>query len=139
MNGAANTVGIDLVHIPSFAEQLALPGSRFHSVFSPRELRLAADHPRKDEHLAGRWAAKEAFIKAWSAANYGKPPALSEQALNLAEIEVVPDRWGRPRIELRGEVAQLSGHSVAQVSISHDGPFATAICMLSDAPSAPAP
>ena len=77
----ALAVGVDLVHIPGFSEQLARPGSTFEQVFSPLERRHAQQ--RRDavgsdgaasaslagsrtEHLAGRWAAKEAFIKAWS-------------------------------------------------------------------------
>ncbi|WP_315187850.1 4'-phosphopantetheinyl transferase superfamily protein, partial [Corynebacterium durum] len=57
-------IGIDLVHIPSFAEQLRQPGSRFHRVFSAFERRHANQKLDPDQHLAGRWAAKEAFVKA---------------------------------------------------------------------------
>ena len=35
------SLGIDIVHIPSFAEQLRRPGSRFTDVFHPTELRQA--------------------------------------------------------------------------------------------------
>ena len=35
------SVGTDVVHIPSFADQLALPGTRFARVFSAAELRVA--------------------------------------------------------------------------------------------------
>ncbi|MDO5099538.1 MAG: holo-ACP synthase [Corynebacterium sp.] len=123
-------VGIDLVHIPSFAEQLAQPGSRFESVFSPLELRIAATKPRRAEHLAGRWAAKEAFIKAWGQSRYGAPPVISPEEVNWAEIQVTPDRWGRTQIVLTGKLASHVTADVITVSISHDGDYATAICVL---------
>lgn len=148
----AMTVGVDLVHIPGFAEQLSRPGSTFDQVFSPLERRHAQQ--RRDsagtapagsaagggfagsrtEHLAGRWAAKEAFIKAWSQAIYGKPPMIEPDLVNFAEIEVLPDRWGRVALHLRGEVAAKLHESMGDVelslSVSHDGDYAIAQCLM---------
>ena len=87
--------GIDIVHVPSFKDQLGVPGSTFQNVFSPMELRIAAGKPNRAQHLAGRWAAKEAFIKAWSQSLYGKPPVLAEDDVRWSEIQVTPDQWGR--------------------------------------------
>lgn len=143
----AMTVGVDLVHIPGFAEQLSRPGSTFDQVFSQLERRHAQQ--RRDvsgatsnnslagsrtEHLAGRWAAKEAFIKAWSQAIYGKPPVIEPDLVNFAEIEVLPDRWGRVALQLKGEVAAKLRESIGEVelslTISHDGDYATAQCLM---------
>ncbi|MDO4631146.1 MAG: holo-ACP synthase [Corynebacterium sp.] len=123
-------IGIDIVHIPDFAHQLELPGSRFENVFSPLELRIAATKPRRAEHLAGRWAAKEAFIKAWSQALYGNPPLIAPEHVQWRDIQITPDRWGRTIIILSGEIAQKCEHNNIQVSISHDGDYATATCLL---------
>jgi holo-[acyl-carrier protein] synthase len=82
-------------------------------------------------HLAARYAAKEAFVKAWSSARWGTPPALSEVALR--EVEVVTDRWGRPTIRLHGAVAQAVadlGPLGVHLSLSHDGPFAAAVVVI---------
>ncbi|GAA1471409.1 holo-ACP synthase [Corynebacterium felinum] len=121
--------GIDLVHIPSFAELLNTPGSRFDQVFSAREHRIATTKPRRDEHLAGRWAAKEAFIKAWSQSRYGQPPSITQEQLNWREIEIIPDAYNRPIIHLSGTIADITGIDTIPVSISHDGDYATAICI----------
>lgn len=132
-------VGTDLVHIPGLAEQLGLPGSRFEMVFSAGELRVAASKssrgPRgRAEHLAGRWAAKEAFVKAWSQALYGRPPVLAEADVDWAGIEIRPDRWGRVGIALAPEIAAAVAESLgkweASLSISHDGDYATATCII---------
>lgn len=121
-------VGIDLVHIPGFREQLALPGSIFERVFSAQELRVAETKPDRALHLAGRWAAKEAFIKAWSQSLYGSPPLMGPDDVDFSEVEVIPDRWGRVALKLRGEVARCVGTPQTSLSISHDGDYAVAVC-----------
>lgn len=79
-------------------------------------------------HLAARWAAKEAFVKAWSAALHGSPPVMGHVAWH--EIEIVSDPWHRPAIALHGEAARAFAESVGRarihVSLSHDGPMAAA-------------
>lgn len=130
-------VGVDLVHVPAFEEQLAMPGSRFSAVFSPGEQRRAASisaqgKSRKAEHLAGRWAAKEAFIKAWGQSMYSQPPVMAPEAVDFSEIEVLPDAYGRVTIRLRGAVLEaFGGQPRCSLSISHDGDYATATLLLS--------
>jgi holo-[acyl-carrier protein] synthase len=84
------------------------------------------------QHLAGKWAAKEAFIKAWGSAISPKPPPIPPDAVDFAEIEVVKDLFGRPGLKLHGKVANsFSGeaNNIA-ISISHDGNYAVAVCNL---------
>jgi holo-[acyl-carrier protein] synthase len=127
-------VGVDLVHVPSFAEQLALPESRFRGVFTPGERADIEDRANVDgggeaRHWAVRWAAKEAVVKAWSASIFGEEPILGDEA--FGQIETVTDAWGRPRIALHGDVArELAAYSV-DVSLSHDGDHAIAYVVLS--------
>lgn len=137
-------VGSDIVDVASFADQLNEPGSRFAHVFTGRELRRsqarASSHTRAGEepdaapHLAARWAAKEAFIKAWSGALYGEPPIVREADVVWAEIEVVQDPWGRPSLALHGAIAHAVKHTVGEVSyhlsLSHDGPVASAVVVM---------
>lgn len=119
-------VGTDLVHVPSFAEQLDRPGTRFARVFTPGERRDAADRPAS---LAARWAAKEALVKAWSASIFGAPPVMGDEALEL--VEVVRDAWDRPRLRLHGDVARHLEGVETHVSLSHDGDYASAYVVLS--------
>lgn len=122
-------VGVDLVHVPGLAEQLGRPGTRFAQAFTAGERRDAAeavDGPAA--HLAARWAAKEALVKAWSASIFGEPPVASEHVHHL--VEVVKDAWGRPRLRLHGEVAEHLAGLDAHVSLSHDGDYATAYVVL---------
>ena len=122
-------VGVDLVHVPSLAAQLDQPGSTFAEVFTPGERRDANGRPTAaSRHLAARWAAKEAVVKAWSAALHGSAPVMGDEALGL--IEVVTDAWGRPRIRLHGEVAKHLDGCTVEISLSHDGDYATAYAVL---------
>ncbi|MGO1437179.1 MAG: holo-ACP synthase [Candidatus Corynebacterium faecigallinarum] len=131
-------VGVDVVDIPSFTEQLDLPGSKFAASFSGAErrecARLAKTSGNLAQHLAARWAAKEAFYKAWTLADAGDE--IPGARMDWAQIEVVKDRWGRPYIRLHEPLASIvngalaarfgTGAAVWQLSLSHDGPVAQA-------------
>lgn len=126
-------VGIDLVHISAFEDQMRLPGTGMDMVFTSGErsdVHSRTSHPAR--HFAARWAAKEAVIKAWSSSLFGEPPVMDEHVHHL--IEVVTDAWGRPRIRLHGEVAKWLADVDIQLSLSHDGDYATAYVVLSRPP-----
>jgi len=122
-------IGVDLVHVPGFAEQLELAESRFSGMFTPGERADIAERGGDARHWAVRWAAKEAVVKAWSASIFGEEPILGDAA--LAQIETVADAWGRPRIALHGDVARELADFSLDVSLSHDGDHAIAYVVLS--------
>ena len=149
-------LGVDLVSLPEFAAQVREPGSAFlNGVFTPREARrvraraaatsgMQPGSARYDEavtrHAGGLWAAKEAFIKAWSCALFGSPPLIGADAVDWREIEVIHDEWNRPALALHGDVAAACEESLgapstwrALVSISHDGECAIAQVAIADA------
>jgi holo-[acyl-carrier protein] synthase len=122
-------IGVDFVDLPSFEKQLSDPASQFAMrCFTERERGYARRQPRPSLHLAARYAAKEAFIKAWSSQRFGKAPLLS--SVDYQEIEVVKDRYGRPGLELHGRLKETVGSHVANISLSHDGPCAVAFVVL---------
>ena len=149
-------LGVDLVSLPEFAAQVREPGSAFlNGVLTPREARrvraraaaTSGTQPgsvRYDEAVArpagGLWAAKEAFIKAWSCALFGRPPRIGADDVDWREIEVIHDEWNRPALALHGDVAAACEESLgapstwrALVSISHDGECAIAQVAIVDA------
>lgn len=125
---------MDLVHVPSFAEQLNLPGSRFTSVFSVGEradaVARALEPSQSAAFWAARWAAREAVVKAWSSTMFGDAPPYGDEV--LAQIEVACDAWGRPRLVFRGEIADALNKYDSALSLSHDGDYAIAYVVLSD-------
>ena len=138
-------VGVDLVDISGFEEQLASPGTTFGAAFTTQERltsKLRAEVSGSvASHLAGRWAAKEAFVKAWSAALIGVAPPIAPEDMAWPAVEVRADTWGRPLLHIHQPLASQVAESLLQhcsgslprmhLSISHDGKFATATVVLS--------
>ncbi len=128
-------VGIDLVSIPGFAEQLKQPGTTFADRFTVGERRDSASGTGDEvRHLAARWAAKEAVIKAWSVSRFSRKPLLP--LIGHGDIEVVTDVWGRPAIRLGGEIGELLTGTVVHISLTHDGDMAGAVAVIEDLPAA---
>ena len=114
-------VGVDVVGISAFAEQLEEPGTRFAQAFTSGERRAArAGSSSEAESLAARWAAKEAVIKAWSSTCFGHPEVIEPASVDLREIEVRTDAWGRPAIRLHGAIADSMSEYTVLVSLTHD-------------------
>ena len=125
-------VGIDVVSIPEFAEQVDQPGTVFAAPFPPGERRGAADKgSMAARHLAARWAAKEAVIKAWSGSRFAQRPVLPEGIHR--DIEVITDMWGRPKVRLTGAIAEHLADVLIHVSLTDEGDTAAAVAILETA------
>ncbi|MCO6558655.1 MAG: holo-ACP synthase [Bifidobacterium sp.] len=134
-------LGHDVVDVAAFAEQLDEPGSRGRLLFSVREQRQAAarakvKHDDEAAHLAVRWAGKEAVLKAWCEALGERQNPYTLDDFPWVQVEIVDDSRSRPRVvlaeacdaKLRASMgsASLRWH----VSLSHDGPIASAVVLL---------
>lgn len=127
-------IGIDVVQVQELAAQLADRASRFvEATFTPAEVAYsrtaASGEPAR--HLAVRYAAKEAAVKAFDLACAGA--GIPGETLHLADIEVARDDAGRPWLRLHGPVSKLAerlGADRAWLSMSHDGDYATAVVAL---------
>jgi holo-[acyl-carrier protein] synthase len=94
-------------------------------LFDGEELAYALAKADPAPHLAARFAAKEAFLKALG---LGLRLGISWQ-----EIGVRRDPLGRPFIVLSGRAAeefQKRGHGAIHLSCSHDGDYAFATIIL---------
>lgn len=125
--------GVDLAAVEPWAQALAHPSdAALRGVFTALEREQAAAGPVAEaERLAARFAAKEALIKALDGARWGLPPLLG--GVDLREIELRLDAWGRPRLCLTGAVAAAAaaaGVTAVQVSLSHEGGCALASVIL---------
>lgn len=111
-------LGHDVVDIRSFGEQLSEPGSRMRGLFSTRELRQAAmrsrvKHDEESDHLAGKWAGKEAVLKAWSQAVGSKEYPYSLDTFPWNNIEILDDSRSRPSVVLGEDVRHRCEQSVS--------------------------
>jgi holo-[acyl-carrier protein] synthase len=114
----ANAVGVDIIEIERVALALGRFGERFlKRVYTPVEVAFCAGRVYE---LAARFAAKESVMK-----------ALGTGARGVAwrEIEVLPNRRGKPLVYLHGrakERAEAIGLTGLDVSMSHSRQYAVA-------------
>jgi holo-[acyl-carrier protein] synthase len=90
-------------------------------VFTREEIRYSLGRRRPFEHLAARYAAKEAVFKGLRTGVTG--------ALRWRDVEVVREACGGPRVILRREAARLAtalGYHRCAVSLTHAGDYALA-------------
>lgn len=90
-------------------------------VYTQQEIEYCADRKAAIQHYAGRWAAKEAVLKAlgtgWA------------HGILWTDVEVVNQQGGKPDIVLDGkalEISQQLGIQNMLISISHCQDYATA-------------
>jgi holo-[acyl-carrier protein] synthase len=121
-------VGIDVVEIARIVRAIERVPSILNRVFTEWELQLADDCKgnRRDELLAGRFAAKEATLKALQV-------GIGELSW-LKEVEVGCGLNGSPELRLSGNITKIAaenGLTDCQVSIAHEAGLATAVVLLS--------
>jgi holo-[acyl-carrier protein] synthase len=114
--------GIDIVLCRRIEEVWKRHAAAFlDRIYTPAEQKYCVDCKTPVERLAGRWAAKEAVLKALGTGWRG--------GIEFTDIEVLPDGYGRPVVTLHGRTRQLAeslGIRQMLVSISHGGEYAVA-------------
>lgn len=114
-------LGLDLTEISRIAALLDRWGDRFaRRVFTEREREFANRRAEPARHLAARFAAKEAALKALAV------PA----GLRWHEMEVTGGGDRPPALELSGrarEAADRLGIVRVHITLSHDGDIAAAV------------
>lgn len=115
--------GIDIVEIARIRELHASHGDRFlERCFTPGEQAYCAQNKKRYyEHLAGRFAAKEAILKVLGTGWRG--------GIMWTDIEILRESSGQPTVTLTGEsasIAEKRGINRWHVSISHIETHATA-------------
>ena len=153
-------IGCDVCALDHLEKSLSGPHAAafVRRVYGPAECTaLALDTPLPAGHsgahrlasAAADFAAKEAFLKAWCAAisRHAKDGAEVAYPYTLdnfpwVRIEILDDSHGVPRVILSSEVQRKVQQSLGlpldpvrpsydiSISISHDGPIASAVVML---------
>lgn len=114
-------MGVDLVAVPRVTRLLEDHPAAMDELFTPAEQAYCNAKRRRDEHLAARFAAKEAVLKAFGTG--------VGQRMRWTDVEIVNNPLGRPQVRLRGAVADRArerGFRDVDVSLSHTDGFAIA-------------
>jgi holo-[acyl-carrier protein] synthase len=112
--------GVDIVDVAAFSIVLSLP-QHLDRYFTDRELADVGDGPDRAVRLAGRFALKEAVLKALGI-GWGEKVAFTD-------VETLSQDGGAPTVILRRIVAEsesAKGITAWLVSISHTGTLAMA-------------
>jgi holo-[acyl-carrier protein] synthase len=111
-------IGIDLIEIERLERAIERRPRLAERVFSVAELAHARTKARPGRHLAARFAAKEAALK-----------ALGLGGLRLHEIEVEGGGQDPPRLRLHGEAAAVAAREGLELSVSltHSQEMAAAV------------
>jgi holo-[acyl-carrier protein] synthase len=118
-------IGTDVVEVLRIAQMIERPGELFiQRVYTPFEIDYCNARKAATQHFAGRWAAKEAILKAlgtgWA------------RGLSWTDMEVRNDEAGRPSVRLGGgarEVCEKLGITDMMITISHCRTHATAFAI----------
>ena len=115
------SVGIDLLEIARLERALARRPHLAARLFTEGERAYAAARPRPAMHLAARFCAKEAVVK-----------ALALEVWNPHDVEVVREDGGAPSVRLTGHAAARASELGADVAISmtHTRAMAGAVAMV---------
>jgi len=116
-------LGVDIAEIDRIEAAMRRHGHSFvERIFTPAEIAYCERHRNQAERFAGRFAAKEAAMKAlgtgWA------------HGVRWVDIEVVRERGGKPTLRLSGaslEIAGRLGVKNIALTITHSGNTALAL------------
>lgn len=110
--------GVDLIEIERVERALRRRPALAERIFTRRELDAAHARPRPGRHLAARFAAKEAALK-----------ALGLGGLRLHEVEVEGGADSPPTLRLSGSAAQTAAERGVDLdlSLTHSRDLAAAV------------
>ena len=115
-------IGTDISHVERIKK---LSPEAVARILTAPEAEYCGRFQARDERIAGRFAAKEAILKAlgtgWS------------QGLGWGQIEILPDAAGAPVATLSGaalDKLRSLGATRCLISISHQGEYAVAFAII---------
>ncbi len=119
------SIGIDIVETDRIRRALDRFGDRFRNrILGDRELSQYERRSDRAVFLAGRFACKEAVVKALGKYIKDRP--------TLSSIQIVNDDTGQPEVSFPDELAEQLKHVRFLVSISHEKHYAVAMAVTSE-------
>jgi holo-[acyl-carrier protein] synthase len=118
-------IGTDIVECLRIAQMIERHGELFITrVYTDHEIEYCQTRKQSTQHFAGRWAAKEAVLKALGTG--------WRRGISWRDVEIRNDPSGKPTVALRGgarDVVEELKISKMLISISHCRSHATAYAL----------
>ena len=123
-------LGNDIIEIQRIAASIARHGKRFlDRIFTEREQLYCQNHRDFERHFAGRFAAKEAIVKALGTG--------ISSSVSWLDIEIINDEAGKPTVHFSEKVQKTFHSPQMHLSISHCKNYAVAVAILGAPPQDP--
>lgn len=115
-------LGNDIIEIARIEKNLEEYGKKFlDRLFTFSEQEYCNRYNDSGRHYAGRFAAKEATVKALGT-GFG-------EYISWLDIEILPDSMGKPEVTLSPRAREKFGFTRIILSISHCKTYATAVAI----------
>jgi len=118
-------IGTDITECLRIARMIERHGELFiNRVYTSEEIRYCQQRAQSTQHFTGRWAAKEAILKALGTG--------WRRGISWRDVEIRNEPSGRPVVTVHGgakEAVEQLGIAELQVSISHCRTHATAFAV----------
>ena len=115
-------IGTDITECLRIARMIERHGELFiDRVYTPAEIKYCQSRKQATQHYTGRWAAKEAILKALGTG--------WRKGISWRDVEVRNEPGGKPVVAFRGgakEVVEQLGITDIHITISHCRSHATA-------------
>ena len=118
-------LGIDIVEVRRISRALQASETLAKRVFTDSELEYCGKRKDYFQHFAGRFAAKEAALKALGTG--------WQEGIRWKDVEIVPDDLGKPELifyRRAKEIFEESGAQRALVTITHASEYAVAAVVI---------
>lgn len=117
------SIGSDIIEIKRIKDAIDRHGVRFiNRLFTLKEQSYCRKYKNPTQHFAGRFAAKEAVIKALSKGFH--------HLFSWKDIEILNNEEGKPSVFFSEKLAKAFPKREVLVSISHCRQYATATALL---------
>ena len=127
-------IGTDITECLRIARMIERHGELFvNRVYTPEETKYCRSRKQATQHFAGRWAAKEAVLKALGTG--------WRRGISWRNIEIRNELGGKPVVAVRGgvkDIVEQLGIGEIQVTISHCRTHAMAYAIAIGKPKRPA-
>ena len=114
-------LGTDIIEIERIKNAYIRYGKKFlDRIYTPREQLYCLSHKNPAEHLAVRFAAKEAVAKAMGTG--------FQKGLSFLDIEIINNQDGKPEVVLSNQCSYFN--SPILISLSHCKEYALALACI---------
>jgi holo-[acyl-carrier protein] synthase len=120
-------IGVDIVEVERIEKALSNSSSMVGRVFTDLEIEYCACQRNRFQHFAGRFAAKEAALKALGTG--------WQKGIRWKDVEVVCGELGKPLLRFHRRAKEIfseSGAANGLVTITHAEKYAVAMVVLED-------